>query len=86
MAQIINNKIVCIPYEKYTNNYSALVDAQIKAVCMISVPPIFGKTSGILKTYLNKEPTTEDAQQLALTMNEVSSSIIRKNLLEKILK
>ena len=55
IAQVINNKIACVPYNKFYKFTSTTPD-KIKAICVISVPPL----------------------------NEVSSSIVRKEVLSKL--
>jgi len=80
LVNLINGEFACYPF-KETIGYKILPDASkhIEYVCAVGIPPFYGKFSGIVSIYLNRQPTAEEIDQIRNLSKNISSLIYEKD-------
>jgi hypothetical protein len=80
LVSLINGEFACNPF-KETIGYKILPEASkhIEYVCAVGIPPFYGKFSGIVSIYLNRQPTVEEVDQIRNLSKNISSLIYEKD-------
>jgi predicted lactoylglutathione lyase len=73
LVGIINGEFIC-------NNYADTIQAQtapgtkkyVSSVCISGIPPYYGAFSGIVNIYLNRQPTSEEVDQIRVISRNIS--------------
>jgi hypothetical protein len=80
LVSLINGEFVCSPFEE-TLGFRILPEAgkHVRYVCAVGIPPFYGKFSGIVSIYLNRQPTSEEVDQIRNLSKNISSLIYEKD-------
>ena len=76
---IINGEFTCTPYkESMAYKYAPQLDqVAITDVCSLGIPPYNNNISGLISVYLKYHPSSDEKQNIFLSMREVSNRIYR---------
>lgn len=73
---VINGNYNCVPIEK-TRIHTIIANIAdfVKHVCVIGIPPEYGKFSGYMAVWLKREPTPDELPKLITRMREFSTAL-----------
>lgn len=71
LIRLLNGELVCRPWdESVTSRYLQNVD--IKYVCSVGVPPVYGRFRGIVIMFLRVEPSEYDSHRIRILLRKLS--------------
>lgn len=76
MVKVLNHEFVCTPFkEMLLYTYSPEMATVISTGCTMSVPPEYGRFSGIINIFLKSEPTEIEQEQMRASIYSIAHSL-----------
>ena len=73
LSKIMNGEIVCLPFaETLPAKLAPAATKRVNTICASSIPPGYGRMTGILTIYLKSKPTDIEIDQLRVLSRNVS--------------
>lgn len=81
LVELINGEFSCRPFTESTNA-TLVPDARqyIKVVCSNGIPASYGRFTGLIAVYLNRQPTPEEYDQVRSVSKTLATSIFDRDL------
>jgi len=80
IVDLINGEFICYPFsESLVSKYAPEAGKYIHTACAVGIPPYYGRFTGSVIIYVNRQPTAEDVDQIRNLAKTLSTSIYEKD-------
>jgi hypothetical protein len=81
LVDLVNGEFICDPYrETIAAKLVPESTTHITTLCANSIPPFYGRFSGIIGIYLHRQPTPGEVDQIRALAKSLSSTIFNNDL------